>query len=75
MVVNLGSKNVNVRRTAFCDYLSRLLKEEQYYCPSLFQFIRFDPIAVEVKMLGTRIELSQAQLFANPANRNSHYFE
>ena len=55
MLTSLGSKNTWAKKEGFKDYLMELLRDDRYYCPNLFQFIRFDPINVQVKMLGTRI--------------------
>ncbi len=53
------SKNHKNKAIAFRDYIQKLLSDERYYCVSLFQFIRFDPIAMEVKIGGMDAGLSK----------------
>jgi hypothetical protein len=48
---------------AFREYLQKLLQTDNYYCVSLFQFIRFDPIKLEPKLLNTEMSFSQGSLF------------
>ena len=45
------------RTQAYRSYIQKLLQNDKYYCPSLFQFIKFDPIRLEVKHLGGKISL------------------
>lgn len=61
MISNLSSKNHKLRARAFCEYFQKLLSNERYYCLGLFQFIRFDPIAVEVKAGGMDTSLTNPQ--------------
>lgn len=46
------SKNHKSKAMAYRNYIQKLLSEEKYYCVSLFQFIRFDPVSIEVKTSG-----------------------
>ena len=44
---------------AYRHYMQLLLASTNYYCTSLFFFIRFDPIKLEINTTGTRVSFQE----------------
>jgi hypothetical protein len=76
MVANLSKKNHTLKAKSFCEYINKLTNDSQYYCVALFQFIRFDPIAMEAKTSGMDISaINKGNNGVSNKDRISHYFQ
>lgn len=73
MISNISKKNHQLKAKSYCEYINKLLIDQKYYCVSLFQFLRFDPIAMEVKISGMDMGLKNEEKEKN--SRISHYFQ
>ena len=51
------------------------MEQDTYYSINLFQFIRFDPIKVEPKLLSTEMSFSKVNLFDNQGLSDDRYFQ
>ena len=74
MISQLGNKNHKLKALAYKEYLQKLMDDDRFYCVSLFQFIRFDPISMEAKVGGMGTSFSKAEL-EGEKKRLSHYFQ
>jgi hypothetical protein len=74
MIAGFSNKDHRLKAKKYCEYIQRLLENEKYYCMSLFQFMRFDPVAKEVKVSGMGASLSKYEL-EKENKRLSHYFQ
>jgi hypothetical protein len=69
-VTSLKRKNYRDKLEAYRSYIENLLLNQKYYCTSLFFFIRFDPVKLEVNVTGNQLSFATVE---QPNDRKSRY--
>lgn len=54
-------KNYRDKLEAYRGYIENLLKDKKYYCTSLFFFIRFDPVKLEINITGNQLSFASVE--------------
>ncbi len=63
-------RNSQDKLEAYRSYIQNLLKDKKYYCTSLFFFIRFDPVKLQINITGNQLSFATVE---QPNDRQSRY--
>ncbi len=68
-------KNYRDKLEAYRGYIENLLRNSRYYCTSLFFFIRFDPVKLEINVTGHQLSFTTVQQSERLSRYLSEYEE